>query len=323
MSGAKSDRESGTPRVSIVIPVYNEEENVPLLYAELADVADRIGACEILFVDDGSTDRTVEELRAVCDADPRVRAVLFARNEGQTTALQAGFDLARGSLVVTLDGDLQNDPADIPRLLAGIEEEGYDVVCGWRRRRRDKWLSRRLPSEAANKLIGVLTGVDIHDHGCTLKAFRKELLDRVKFYNEMHRFILPILSLSGVRYKELEVHHRERRYGVAKYGLSRVWKVSLDLIALKMILRFISHPAAWFALLAAPFVLGSLAALVGSAIDYASTSPGGPVPVVLPSIAALLAFLSAHLLVLGLVAELVVKVGDYRESSPLKLEVRS
>ena len=172
-------------------------------------------------------------------------------------------------------------------------------------------------------MIGILTGVDIHDHGCTLKAFRKELLDRARFYSEMHRFILPILSLSGCRYKEMEVNHRERRYGEAKYGLSRIWKVSLDLLSLKMILRFVSHPAAWFALLSAPFGLAALASLLASIFLYGMAEAGSAFSIVLPSIAVLLAFVSFHLLLLGLVAELVVKVGDYRESDPLTLEILS
>jgi glycosyltransferase involved in cell wall biosynthesis len=312
----------GALEVSIVIPVFNEEENVPILYEELARAARQFGPCEILFVDDCSTDRTVEELRAICARDNRVKTVLFARNAGQTAALQAGFDHARAPVVVTLDGDLQNDPADIPRLLAEIEA-GFDVVCGWREKRQDKWLSRRIPSEAANALIKVLTGVDIHDHGCTLKAFRKELLDRARFYSEMHRFILPILSLSGVRYKEISVNHRERRFGEAKYGLSRIWKVSLDLLSLKMILRFISHPAAWFAVMSIPFGLVTLLSVAASVLLYAAGGGAQNVSIILPSIAVLFAFLSCHLLVLGLVAELVVKVGDYRESGPLKLEVLS
>ncbi len=323
MSDAVTDvvlNETKPVDVSIVIPVFNEEENVPRLYEELARAAREIGPCEILFIDDGSTDGTVEALRSICRRDPRVKGVVFTRNEGQTAALQAGFDHAKAPVVVTLDGDLQNDPADIPRLLELIDE-GFDVVCGWRKKRQDKMLSRRLPSVAANRLLGMLTGVDIHDHGCTLKAFRKELLDQARFYSEMHRFILPILLLSGCRYKEIEVNHRERIYGVAKYGLSRVWKVSLDLLSLKMILRFVSHPAAWFAVMSVPFGLGALLAVVASAVLYGVGAGDQGVSIVLPSIAVLLTFLSFHLLVIGFVAELVVKVGDYRESEPLKLEV--
>ncbi|MFL6196108.1 MAG: glycosyltransferase family 2 protein [Thermoanaerobaculia bacterium] len=298
--------------LSIVIPLYNEEESVGALYDEVRAAADRLGKeWELLLVDDGSSDGTAERLRAVCDRDPRVQVLRFRRNYGQTAALQAGFDHARGQVVITLDGDLQNDPEDFGLLLATLDE-GYDVACGWRRDRKDKMLSRRLPSLAANWLIGALTGTTIHDNGCTLKAYRADVVKRARLYAEMHRFMAPMMSLSGSRWKEVVVNHRARRFGASKYGISRIWKVFLDLLTIKMLVGFTTRPAKWFALLSAPFLLGMLLAFVASVYAHLTWAPGHRYPLVFPSITILCAFAFAHLVVLGLFSELVVRMGDFK-----------
>ncbi len=309
------------PVLSVVVPVLDEEESVEALYAELtAALVGAVESYELIWIDDGSTDRTAERLRAICARDPRVRLIRFRRNYGQTAALQAGFDDAAGRVVVTLDGDLQNDPRDIPRLLAGIAE-GFDVVTGWRRSRQDRLWSRRLPSRAANWVISRLTGVRIHDNGCTLRAYRGEVVKRARLYADMHRFLAPMLSLSGCRFKEVEVNHRARRFGRSKYGLGRIWKVFLDLLTVKMLLRFGSHPAAWFAILGLPFAVAALIAVAVSVYFYLAVPEQQAFDIVVPSISVLFVFAAAHLLLLGFFAELVVRAGDYRESEPILTSV--
>ncbi len=299
--------------LSIVIPLYNEEESVDALYEEVRAAADRLDLdYEVLLVDDGSTDRTPEKLREVCGRDPRFRALRFRRNYGQTAALQAGFDQARGKVVITLDGDLQNDPADFGLLLRTLDE-GYDVVCGWRRDRQDA-LSRRVPSVAANWLIGALTGIHLHDNGCTLKAYRAGVVKRARLYAEMHRFMAPMLSLSGSRCKEVVVNHRARRFGRSKYGLSRIWKVFLDLVTLRMLLGFTTRPAKWFAVMAVPFFFAMTLALAASVFVHFDVSAGEKYPLVFPSITILCAFAFAHLTILGIFSELVVRTGDFKET---------
>ena len=309
--------------LSIVIPLYNESESVDALHREVRAAADRLGReYEIVLVDDGSVDGTPEKLRAIAGRDPRVEVVRFRRNYGQTAALQAGFDHARGRVVITLDGDLQNDPNDFGLLLENIEQ-GYDVVCGWRRDRKDRMLSRRIPSIAANWLIGRLTGTRIHDNGCTLKAYRLDVVRKARLYAEMHRFLAPILCLSGCRYREVVVNHRARRFGTSKYGISRIWKVFLDLLTVKMLLGFTTRPAAWFGLLSLPFLLGTLGAFAVSASIHLTLPPGSDYPLVFPAITILLAFASAHLILLGVFAELIVKLGDFKESEAVLAVVDS
>jgi glycosyltransferase involved in cell wall biosynthesis len=313
-----SARDAATLGLSVVVPVYNEEESVGPLHEEVRAAADRTGrSWELLMVDDGSVDATADRLAELAARDPRVRVLRLRRNYGQTAAIQAGFDHAAGAVVVTMDGDLQNDPAEIPRLVEAIAG-GYDLVSGWRRDRQDS-LARRIPSVVANWLISRLTGVAIHDNGCTLKAYRRELVKKARLYGEMHRFLAPMLTLSGCRTLELEVNHRARRYGRSKYGMSRIWKVFLDLLMIKMLLGFSTRPALWFALLAIPFALGAAASLGASTLAYAAdgATVGGGVALVLPSIAVLCTFAALHLMLLGLFAELLVKVGDFREADTL------
>lgn len=298
--------------VSIVIPLYNEEESVDALHREVTAAAEGLGRTyELILVNDGSRDGTLEKLRAIAERDPRVKAVSFRKNCGQTAAIQAGFDHSEGKVVITLDGDLQNDPADFGLLLQHIDE-GYDVVSGWRRDRKDKF-SRRLPSMVANWMIGRLTGTRIHDNGCTLKAYRAEVVKKTRLYAEMHRFLAPMMSLSGSRYKEVVVNHRARQFGKSKYGMSRIWKVFLDLLTIKMLLGFTTRPAAWFGLLSLPFLAGTLLALTISVYIHVTLQPGMSYPLVFPSITILFAFAFAHLLLLGIFSELVVKVGDFKE----------
>jgi glycosyltransferase involved in cell wall biosynthesis len=302
--------------LSIVIPLYNEEESVDALYEEVTAAAESLDRdYELLLVDDGSRDATRAKLRALCERDPRVKAVFFRRNYGQTAAIQAGFDHARGKVVITLDGDLQNDPRDFGLLLKNIED-GYDVVCGWRKDRKDSF-SRRLPSIIANWLIGALTGTPIHDNGCTLKAYRGDIVKRARLYAEMHRFLAPMMSLSGARYKEVVVNHRARQFGKSKYGFSRIWKVFLDLLTIKMLLSFTTRPAAWFGLLSLPFLVGTLLAMGISVYRHVTILPYMPYSLVFPSITVLFAFAFAHLIILGVLAELVVKVGDFKQKETI------
>lgn len=303
--------------LSIVIPLYNEEESVDALYREVTAAAEALGReYELILVDDGSRDATRTKLRALCAEDPRVKGVFFRRNYGQTAAIQAGFDHARGRVVITLDGDLQNDPRDFGLLLQHIDE-GYDVVCGWRKDRKDKLISRRLPSMAANWLIGAITRTPIHDNGCTLKAYRGDIVRRARLYAEMHRFLAPMMSLSGCRYKEVVVNHRARQFGTSKYGISRIWKVFLDLLTIKMLLGFTTRPAVWFGLLSLPFLIGTMIALSISVYRHLTILPHMDYSLVFPSITVLFAFAFAHLIILGIFAELVVKVGDFKQKETI------
>lgn len=302
--------------LSIIVPLYNEEESVDALYQEVTAAAEALDReYELILVDDGSRDGTRAKLRALCARDPRIKGVFFRRNYGQTAALQAGFDHARGRVVITLDGDLQNDPRDFG-LLLGYIDEGHDVVCGWRKDRKDSF-SRRLPSIVANRLISALTGIPIHDNGCTLKAYRGDIVRRARLYAEMHRFLAPMMSLSGARYKEVVVNHRARQFGTSKYGFSRIWKVFLDLLTIKMLLGFTTRPAAWFGLLSLPFLFGTIFALSISVYRHLTLLPHMQYSLVFPAITILFAFALAHLIVLGVFAELVVKVGDFRQTETI------
>ena len=230
------------PDLSVIVPLYDEANNVRALYRELDHHLRRLGrSYEIVFVDDGSRDQTFEHLRFLGLADPWVKVVRLSRNFGQTAALQAGFEHSRGRVLVTLDGDLQNDPADFRRLLAGIDR-GYDMVVGWRRERRDAWLSRRLPSALGNWAARRVTGVEIHDIGCSLKAFRRGLIREVPPTADQHRYLAIFMALAGASFEEIEVDHRPRHAGASKYGMSRSWRVALDLLILAMLGRFTTRP---------------------------------------------------------------------------------
>jgi len=233
-------------RLSVIVPVYNERGNLELLLPSLQSVLRASGEeYEIIFIDDGSTDGSAEVLESMAAADPRIKVVQFRRNFGQTAALSAGFDIAAGEFVVTLDADLQNDPEDIPAVLAGMRQ-GFDVVSCWRRDRKDAWLTRILPSKAANLLISWIGGVRLHDYGCTLKGYRAEVLRHMQLYGEMHRFIPIYASWAGARVTEIAVKHHPRRHGSSKYGLGRTHRVLLDLITVKLLSSYSTKPMYFF-----------------------------------------------------------------------------
>ncbi|HEX7126964.1 MAG TPA: glycosyltransferase family 2 protein [Thermodesulfobacteriota bacterium] len=293
------------PALSVVIPVLDEADNVGPLHRRLREALEPMGVpFEILFVDDGSRDGTPERLAALRAADPAVVVVRFRRNFGQTAAMAAGFRLARGRIIVSLDGDLQNDPADIPRLVAKLDE-GYDVVQGWRRNRQDRFLSRRLPSIVANRLIARLSGVSVHDNGCSLKAYRAEVIKRVALYAEMHRFIPAMATLAGARIAEVPVRHHARRFGRSKYGIGRAWRVCLDLFLVAMLTRFAARPGLWFGLWSLAAAAAGLACVGALLLPLDSG-------IVLPSLAFLAFCLAGHLLAMGAMGTVLVETGSFR-----------
>lgn len=298
------------PEISIVVPVFNEEESLPLLQEEISRALDGLGRpYEVIYVDDRSTDRSLEVLLGLRSRHPEVRVIRFRRNCGQTPAMAAGFEQARGGVVVTLDADLQNDPADIPRLVEELDR-GFDLVVGWRKDRQDGFLLRRVPSKVANRMIAAWTGAHVHDTGCTLKAFRAELVRNLPIYSEQHRF-LPVLALaSGARIGELVVNHRARRFGSSKYGLERAVRVLFDLLSVKMVSSFSRSPLQYFVLLGIPFLLATLFVFVSGVGNLGNLAGGTdwfrPVLVAL----ALLSMTGIYFLLLGLLAELVVKASD-------------
>ena len=228
--------------LSVIIPSFNEEENIKLLYPKLESTLERLEKnYEIIFVDDGSTDKTYGFLRKVCQDDENVKAIVFRRNFGQTAAISAGFDYAEGDIIITLDADLQNDPEDIPLLLKKIDD-GFDVVSGWRANREDPFLTKKLPSHISNWLISSFTGVKLHDYGCTLKAYKKEVAKNIKLYGEMHRFIPVLAKWVGASICEVKVKHFPRKYGKSKYGFSRISRGFLDLLTVKFLLSFSTRP---------------------------------------------------------------------------------
>ncbi|MDD2271855.1 MAG: glycosyltransferase family 2 protein [Desulfuromonadaceae bacterium] len=232
--------------ISIVVPIYNEQENVASVYSAIRSALQDAGCSyEIIMVDDGSSDGSYRELTRLASEDGALKVIRFRRNFGQTAAMSAGFDHARGDIIIPMDGDLQNDPADIPRLVAKIHE-GFDVVSGWRRDRKDTFISRKIPSLLANALISRQTGVHLHDYGCTLKAYRREVLDGINLYGEMHRFVPALASQFGAKVTELPVNHFPRLHGVSKYGISRTMRVVLDLMTVKFLMSYSTKPIQLF-----------------------------------------------------------------------------
>ena len=308
------------PKLSIIVPFYNEEENIKRMYAAIVTAAEEIGVpFEMVFVDDGSKDATVPLGIEIAKTDSRVRFVRFRRNYGQTPAMAAGIEHARGEILVTMDGDLQNDPGDIQHFLAKIDE-GYDIVVGWRFNRQDKLVSRKIPSKIANALIGRVTGVRIKDNGCSLKAFRGSLIKAIPLYSEMHRFIPAMASIAGPRIAEIKVRHHARQFGQSKYGLSRIYKVLLDLMVIKTVASFTSRPLTWFIMLATPFALLGSLALVYSLWVWGSTARALPLPI---AGAGIILLSSAFMLVCGgALGELVYKLGDVREHQFSRLTER-
>lgn len=294
------------PELSVVVPLYDEEDCVRPLVRAVREALGESWKWELILVDDGSGDATVRRAETETAEDGRVRLVRLARNYGQTTAMQAGFDHARGKVVVSLDGDLQNDPRDIPRLVEKLEE-GYDLVTGYRQDRQDKLLTRKVPSWVANRIIRWITGVPIRDNGCSLKAYRAEVLSDLHLYSELHRFIPAVAAAtSGARITEIPVRHHPRRFGESKYGLSRTWRVLLDLLTVTMIRWFRERPLAlfgWGAGLAATIGLGFL---LSSLVAAAAFTPYKASAVVLPGVAILAFGLAVYLLMLGLIGEVAL-----------------
>ncbi|HEX5421672.1 MAG TPA: glycosyltransferase family 2 protein [Gammaproteobacteria bacterium] len=297
--------------LSIIVPLYNEQENVgPLCEAIIGAVSPLGLEYEVLFVDDGSKDETFRIAAQLPSRHPELRVLRLRRNSGQTAAMAAGIEHARGDVLVTMDGDLQNDPRDIPRFIDKLAE-GYDIVVGWRHERKDKLISRKIPSRIANRLIGKVTGVPIKDNGCSLKAYRAGLIKQIPLYSEMHRFIPAMASLAGPRLAEIKVRHHARRFGQSKYGLSRVYKVLLDLLAVKTIIGFASRPLGWFLLPALPALL--LSSLCIGASIYETLVFGDSFSIPLAGVGVLLGALALFLLMIGMIAELVYKTGDVRD----------
>jgi glycosyltransferase involved in cell wall biosynthesis len=311
-----------TFHLSIIVPLYNEEENIGPMYEAICKaVAGLTDMVEIVFVDDGSRDQTfkIAETLPHHQDNVHLRLVKFRRNYGQTAAMAAGIEYARGKILLTMDGDLQNDPADIPLFLAKIEE-GFDLVVGWRHDRQDHW-SRVLPSKAANWLIGKATGVPIKDNGCSLKAYRAELIKQIPLYSEMHRFIPAMSSLAGARIAEIKVHHHPRRFGQSKYGFSRIYKVFLDLLAISTILGFHRRPMTSFAALAIMAMLVTFVSLL-SATAYALVDPANP-GIVFSGLAVLSGALAIFLLFLGLLSQLIYSTMARRFDPFRRLAARS
>jgi glycosyltransferase involved in cell wall biosynthesis len=301
--------------ISIVIPLYNEEENVRELHARLTPVMDSVGdGYEIIFIDDGSTDNTLTLLQEIQAKDDKVIVLSLRRNFGQTAAFAAGFDYSRGDIIVTMDGDLQNDPNDIPKLLELMKDN--DLVSGWRKKRKDPFLSRRLPSIIANSLISKVTGVNLHDYGCSLKAYRRDVIKNLKLYGEMHRFIPAVASWYGVRIAEVETTHHPRLRGKSKYGISRTMKVVLDLITVKFLQSFSTKPLQFFG------PIGLLSGLLGFLISlylsfekiFFGKDIGGR-PLLL--LGALLIIVGIQFIGMGLLGEMMVRVYHETQKKPI------
>jgi glycosyltransferase involved in cell wall biosynthesis len=298
--------------LSVVIPVRNEEASLPELVRELTETLGRWGrSFEIIVVDDGSTDRSFELLARMQAADPRLRIIRFRRNFGQTAAFAAGFDHARGRFIVTMDGDLQNDPAEIPEMIAELER-GADIVCGWRKNRHDPFISRRLPSIAANALISRVTGVHLHDYGCSLKVFRAEIVKPMKLYGEMHRFLPAIASEQTSSIREMPVNHRPRRYGRSKYGIGRTVRVVLDLLTVKFLLTYSTRPLQLFGLVGGSMTLvgGLISAWLAFERLREQISLNAHQPLLLLGV--VLIMTGVQLMTLGLLAE--IQARTYHES---------
>jgi glycosyltransferase involved in cell wall biosynthesis len=308
------------PRLSVIAPLYNEEENVRPLYEALTAALDPTALdYEMLFVDDGSKDSTLARALALAQSDPRIKVVKFRRNCGQTAAMAAGIEYASGEILVTMDGDLQNDPLDIPMFLATIDA-GYDIVVGWRFKRQDKLISRKIPSRIANWLIGKVTQVPIKDNGCSLKAYRASVIKQIPLYSEMHRFIPAMASIAAPRIAEVKARHHARRFGKSKYGLSRVYKVLLDLLVIKTLASFAGRPLLWFGMLATPLFFGGT--ILIAYVLLHSALEGSPLS--LPIAGCGIIFLAAAFMLVcsGALGEMIYNLGDMRDHEFARLTQR-
>lgn len=302
--------------LSIVIPVYNEAINLPELHKEITLACQRLKkSYEIIFVDDGSTDESLIVCKQLLKKDPQIRAIQLRKNFGQTAALSAGFDNARGAIIITMDADLQNDPQDFGLLIEKIEE-GYDLVSGWRVKRKDRFITRRIPSILANWLISRMTRVKLHDYGCTLKAFRREIIQHIKLYGELHRFIPAIVSNVGVSIAEVKVNHRKRRHGKSKYSVWRFPKVILDLLTVKFLLSYSTRPLQVFGIIGLiSGVIGGLICLWLAYVRLIRLEGIGGRPILL--LAIFLIVIGIQFITLGLLAEIMVRA--YHESTEKRI----
>jgi glycosyltransferase involved in cell wall biosynthesis len=293
--------------LTVVVPLYKEEENIDFAVAELLEVLDAMPqSAEVILVDDGSPDATGAMALAWHERDPRVRVIQFRRNFGQTAAISAGFRHARGEVVVLMDGDQQNDPHDLPKLLAKMDE-GYDVVSGWRKDRKDKLLLRKIPSRMANRLISRITGTELHDYGCTLKAYHTDVVQHLHLYGELHRFIPALAGLVGARVVEIPVNHRPRTRGSSKYGISRTVRVLLDLLTVKFLLKYVARPMQFFGLLGLMSFMLGFCSLAGLLIEKAVAGVGlAERPLLILSV--LLVILGVQFLSMGLLGELLTRI---------------
>ena len=298
------------PELSLFLPVLDEEENLRPMHAKIQAALDQLGkTAEVIYVDDGSTDKSLSILKAIAAEDSRVRVISLRRNYGQTAAMSAGIDAAKGEILIPMDADLQNDPADIARLLEKLDE-GYDVVSGWRKNRQDKLVSRKIPSQIANKIISVIGGVPLHDYGCSLKAYRREVIQDVRLYGEMHRFIPIYASWAGARVTEIPVDHHARTMGKSKYGISRTIKVVFDLMTIKFMASYQTKPIyvfGGFGMIA--FAISIIAAIWAIVLKLYGTSF---ILTPLPVIAVVMLAISVQFFLMGLLAELLVRT--YHES---------
>ena len=319
------DEADQTPAISIVIPLYNEEESISHLHQALDAAMTNLGApAEVIIVDDGSKDRSFAMLRDLAQNDPRFTVVRLRRNFGQTAAFQAGFDRARGDVVVTMDADLQNDPMDIPLLLTKINE-GYDIVSGWRKDRHDRYWDRKLPSMMANRLISNVTDVRLHDYGCSLKAYRREVLQHVHLYGELHRFIPALASQVGGTVAEVPVNHRARQFGRSKYGISRTVRVLLDLVTVWFLGSYSTRPIHVFGTLGlVSMFLGVLAGLYLTFVKIFAGQDIGGRPLLL--LAVLLVVIGVQLVTMGLLGEMIIRTYFESQGKPIYIvreEVRT
>ena len=301
---------------SIVVPIYNEQENIDELYGAIVGALDPVDSCfEIIMVDDGSRDGSFDALKRLASRDERLKVIRFRRNFGQTAAMAAGFDAAIGDIIIPMDGDLQNDPSDIPRLIAKLHE-GYDVVSGWRNERKDTFITRKIPSVLANALISSFTGVHLHDYGCTLKAYRREVLDGISLYGEMHRFVPALASQVGARVTEIPVRHHPRRHGVSKYGISRTVRVILDLMTVKFLLAYSTKPIQLFGkwglyTLVAGFLSGTMTIYM-KLFEHLSMNRN---PLLI--LTAFLVFMGVQFIVLGLLGEVNARTYYEAQGKPI------
>lgn len=304
------------PRTSVIIPVFNEAESLPILYKRLKEVLDKIsGGHEMVFIDDGSQDESFATLRDISLGDPNVKVIRLRRNFGQTAALVAGFDRANGEIIITIDADLQNDPSDIPNLIDKIDE-GYDIVSGWRKNRKDPIITKALPSKLSNKMASWLTGVRLHDFGCTLKAYRREVIEGIHLYGELHRYVPAVASSLGVRVAEIEVSHHPRPFGKSKYGITRLMRGMLDLITLKLLLTYMNRPMQMLGGLGVLSMLGAVTsgmATVAMKLFMGFNMTGNP----LLFLTILLFLASVQFISMGFLGEISMRTYHETQSKPI------